>query len=229
MRPGHKVYCRAVRLIGRLWSGHPRLLFIGDSLTTGCYPWFLVRRIRKHGLSVGLRIIAKSGVTTRDVHDLLVKQLQRKRGPGSPHAPQQETGVVVLVGGNDLKCGYDFQRHRFEHVFSALLGSLRSSFPRAVLCVGTYPIPGPHARLRPNSTEIVHLELNPTIRTVAKRLGYHLCELESIFEANNDLRRDGVHPTLLGEHRMADVWFKTIFPLLEATLKTDTVPRSERD
>ena len=127
----------------------------------------------------------------------------------------------MLLGGNDLKSGYDYQRHRFEDVFHTLLGSLKEYFPQAFLSVGTYPIPGPHSRLRFNSAEIVRLEVNPTIRKVARETGFHVCELETIFEAYDDLRRDGVHPTLLGEHRMANVWFKTIFPLLEASLNTD--------
>jgi lysophospholipase L1-like esterase len=222
MRRGHKIYCRALRIVARLWSETSQLLFIGDSLTTGCYPWFLARRIRERGVSVGTRIIAKSGATTRDAYDLLRKRLQHSERTATAHPHKEEVGVVVLLGGNDLKRGYGFQRLEFEQVFRTMLGFLNERFPHACHCVGTYPLPGSHPHLRPTSAQLVLSELNPAIRKAAAETGFHLCELENIFDTSDDLRSDGVHPTVLGERRMAEIWFQTIFPLLEASLGTDS-------
>jgi hypothetical protein len=127
-----------------------------------------------------------------------------------------------LLGGNDLKREFNFQRPRFERVLSALLGLIEEHFPHAFRFVATYPVPGPHPRLPANGAGMVRSELNPAIRKIVKETGSYLCDLEDIFNSKDDLRYDGVHPTIPGEKRMTDAWFETIFPLLEGSVGIDS-------
>jgi lysophospholipase L1-like esterase len=168
-----------------------------------------------------MEVVAKPGVTTVDLYDCM-KRLASDTSQGAAQQFRRSVvGAMILVGGNDLKLGSVFKEELFEGSLRRLMSLVRRNAPDAFVCMGTYPVPGPHPRLRRNSDEITRSKLNPTIRRIAHEFNAGLCELENLFQGRDDLRRDGVHPTIAGDKLMSDAWVSVVLPLLESRLRKE--------
>jgi len=227
MRLVQKTRCRILRLLSGIPNRSSTLYVLGDSLSAGCYPSFLSRQLRQTGLAVGVRVFAKPGATSAELLRFLKTRLRSKTtDDASRQRDQSVLGALLLVGTNNLKHGKDCSRETFRKDITSILTFLRGHAPNAFLTVGTIPLPGRHARLREDSSEIIKGDMNPCIRQTAEELGDQVCELEGIFHNAEHLRSDGVHPTLVGERRLAEHWAECIIPLLSDVMNDLTSPES---
>lgn len=204
-RTAHKLRCRFLRLLAGLGQTGPELLLLGDSLTAACYPVFLARLLRRAGLNLRLRIIARCGVTSAELASMV--EHQRRGKPSPKHGV---AGAVILVGGNDLKRTPLSDFDEFNVNIQRITAFVRQRWPNTFVILCTLPIPGSHPALPKDAATLVTDLLNPRIRKVATSIGGAVCELENLFVCAEELRPDGIHPSFPGDRLLAEEVFRAI-------------------
>jgi lysophospholipase L1-like esterase len=186
----------------------------GDSLTAAAYPHFLQRILNRDGLPARVLNFGRSGNTSGEYLDFLVKNMERL-------IAERPDFILLQLGTNDIRTDLDFTpTERFRDNMKKILAAFRRFRKRdgriPVVLLSTIP-PVPSAGLLPFDAESlrrVEAEINPTIRALAAEEGIIVVDNHGLFIRRPDLLPD-VHPSREGYRLLAENWSAALRPLLK--------------
>jgi lysophospholipase L1-like esterase len=186
----------------------------GDSITAAAYPHFLQRYLNQDGLPARVLNHGRSGNTSGEYLDFLVKNLERL-------IAERPDFILLQLGTNDIRTDLDFtSTERFRDNMKKILAAFRKFRNRSgkipVILLSTIP-PVPSTGPLPFDAESlrrVEAEINPTIRSLAAEEGLLLVDNHGLFSRRPDLLPD-VHPSREGYRLLAENWRAALSPLLK--------------
>jgi len=186
----------------------------GDSITAAAYPHFLQRYLNRDGLPARVLNHGRSGNTSGEYLDFLVKNMEGL-------IAERPDFILLQLGTNDVRTDLDFtSTERFRDNMRKILAAFRKFRTRSgkipSLLLSTIP-PVPSAGPLPFDAESlrrVEAEINPTIRALAAEEGLLLVDNYGLFSRRPDLLPD-VHPSREGYRLLAENWRTALSPLLK--------------
>jgi len=190
----------------------------GDSITAAAYPHFLQKILNRDGLPARVLNYGRSGNTSGEYLDFLVKNLERL-------IAEQPDFILLQLGTNDLRTDLDFTpTERFRANMKNILTAFRKFRNRngripSILLATIPPVPsaGP-LPFDAESLRRVEAEINPTIRALAAEEGILVVDHHGLFIRRPDLLPD-VHPSREGYRLLAGNWSAALKPLIKRLIK----------
>ncbi len=199
-------------------SSPPRgfiILCAGDSITAQAYPHFLERLFARDGVRARVLNYGRSGFTSGEYRAFLEKNRERM-------SREHPDAVLLQLGTNDVRVDSDrTSAAEFSANMKAVADAFRSFRNRAgrppILILATIPPvpPGTPLPFSGESVRRVEEEINPAVRALASGEGFPLVDNHALFVERPDLL-PGIHPSRAGYQALAERWYSTVRPLLEA-------------
>lgn len=189
------------------------LLCAGDSLTEKGYPPHLRRLLKQQGYRVKIYNFGRSGHTSGEYLAYLKKNEAFLKS-------LQPDFILLELGTNDVRLDGDhtpqevFEQNMREiiRVFSSFRGR-QGQKPRLLLAL-IPPLPeNVSYPFGPESVRRVELEINPTLKELAKEYNLPLIDHWSLFKKHPELLPD-IHPNQTGYREMARAWLAALKPYL---------------
>lgn len=188
-------------------QGAVRVACIGNSITDGmgidmaeqnAYPAQLQHRLGDAYWVMNFGVSGRTLLNKGD-HPYMREQAWHDALAFCPHI------AIVKLGTNDAKPNNWRYKAEWMADYGTLIDSLHAlpTHPRIYICT---PIPGEQVRWGIRDS-IISNEVCPLVTKVAKKKKVHLIDLHSLFK-NTDgklMQKDGVHPTLVGAYRLAEI------------------------
>ncbi len=199
-------------------SSPPRgfiILCAGDSITAQAYPHFLQRLFARDGVRARVLNYGRSGFTSGEYRAYLAKSLARM-------SRERPDAVLLQLGTNDVRVdgdrtsAADFTAN-MKAIVDAFRGFRNRSGRPTILILATIP-PVPAGTPLPFSGESVRRveeDINPAVRALAETEDLPLVDNHALFVRRPNLL-PGIHPSREGYQALAESWYSTLRPLLEA-------------
>lgn len=191
-------------------SGQPVILCAGDSITAASYPKHLKQLMIEDGIPVQVINAGVKGDSTAEYIRFLERSQIIERT--APH------WVLLQLGTNDLRIdSHATTTEQFQRNLEAIIerfGRLRlrdGSSPEIILAtIPPIPVEVPW-QFNARSRTRVETEINPAIRTIARRRQLILVDVHAVFAARPHLLPE-IHPNEEGYRVLALTWHRVLKP-----------------